>query len=100
MVGFLTELYQTASLPLKPGGGGAQSAFQQSDFYDNQLGRSLGATKPKSCYDACKKAMGGIRHPEGPGTSRPFGPFHPTAPGPMPTFGDVFGNVMPPNWGR
>lgn len=103
VIGLGTELYQTAAVPFRPDA--AQSAMQQSDFWDNQLGRSIGSPfgyNPLKCFADCKAKMGGVtNHPEGPapGSNRPNGPFHPTAPGPMPTFGDVIGATMPPGWG-
>jgi len=74
--------------------GVCKSANQQSDYYDNQLGRSVAASG-SNCGSGCKAAMGGkSNHPEGPGTNRPYGPQG-CPPGPS-------GNPdapMPPNWG-
>lgn len=75
-----------------------ESAWQASDFSDNTIGReggcqcrSKGLHKTnKNRFTFCKRycADRGITSttPEGPGTSRPWGPHHPLNPGPIPLF--------------
>ncbi len=75
-----------------------QSAYQRSDYFDNALGRKCGATDEK-CSICCEKKMRGKTRdklPEGPGTSRPFGPHHPRRPGPDWPEDDP---LLPDNWG-
>jgi RHS repeat-associated protein len=73
--------------------GVCKSAQQQSDYYDNQLGREV-ASSGDSCFAGCQSRMGGTEHPEGPGHPREFGP-QACPPGPR-------GNpnaTMPDGWG-
>jgi RHS repeat-associated protein len=76
--------------------GTCNSARQQSDYWDNELGRQV-AAGDDSCYSGCKAAMGGATtHPEGPGTARPYGPYG--CPAPQDSGGGPDG-PMPPGWG-
>ncbi len=65
-----------------------ESAFQFSDYYDNQTGRNCGSSvgKEGSCSSCCEgKLQGKTRGklPEGPDSrSRPYGPHHPDDRGP------------------
>ncbi len=73
------------------------SADQQSDYWDNQLGRSVATTSSSSCYSGCKTRMGNTTtHPEGneEGSNREFGPLG-DPPGLM---GDP-NILMPDGWG-
>lgn len=92
LIGLGTEIAQTVGG--KAGDGTLQSAMQQSDFWDNALGRNIGSPvlyNPKDCAADCQAAMGGKKHHlEGPGEKRPYGPFHKT-PGPAPTWKDIIG---------
>jgi hypothetical protein len=94
--GVATEVVQSAMSPWSEKA--RESAFQHTDWYDNQLGREQ-AEKQGNCHDNCKDAMGGVRHREGPGTNRPYGPFHPEGEFTRPGWGDVFGWTMPAKWG-
>ena len=102
IVGILVEKSQEAGLFFR-NSDAAQSAMQQSDFFDNALGRSLGKPNQRSprefCLKECSAEMGGRFPREGPGTRRPFGPYHPTDPGPKPTLADMLGLTMPRDWG-
>ena len=97
-IGITTERAQVYMCYLMPFlQGECRSADQQSDYYDNELGRQQ-AKKGGSCYSNCKGAMGGqTHHPEGPGTDRPYGPHtqDPDVPGPK---ADPKA-PMPPGWG-
>ena len=79
-----------------------RSARQQTDYWDNELGRSCGiltgqALNPLfgniSCRCCCESWMGGRFHQEGPNTIRPYGPFA-DEPGP---WGDPQ-QPPPPGW--
>ena len=100
VIGWATEVQQLAAARIS--GGASASAMQQSDFWDNALGREIGGGRfydPRNCFQDCKARMGGaVQHPEGPGTARPFGPFHPDNPGPGPTLNELLG-FMPQGWG-
>ena len=100
VVGLATEVQQAITTVFS--GRAQESAMQRSDFLDNELGRRIGGKRfynPKDCYADCKAAMGGaVRHLEGRRTARPFGPLHPTQPGPGPSFADIIG-LLPPGWG-
>ncbi len=63
-----------------------ESAWQRSDELDNELGRKGGLECPNNlvhqerlqwCYDWVREQGIEPTTPEGPGTDRPFGPFHP-----------------------
>lgn len=82
-----------------------ESAWQRSDFLDNATGRQGGCQCPKDLPPAervqwCRKwCQGkGIRTdtPEGPETDRPWGPYHPLDPGPIPTHHEtIYGGLKP-----
>lgn len=100
IIGYLTEIAQAACVSFSLSA--RRSAMQQSDYWDNELGRRLGMEKG-DCFELCKKAMGGkTKYAEGGevGSSRPYGPYHATNPGPEPTWGDVLGGTMPGGWGK
>ncbi|MEZ6128413.1 MAG: hypothetical protein R3C59_07005 [Planctomycetaceae bacterium] len=82
-----------------------ESAWQKSDFNDNAIGRQGGLNCPKGasaqkrrewCSGWCTQKGVPTNVAEGPGTKRPWGPFHPLYPGPMPTHHDTLhGQLIP-----
>ncbi len=75
-----------------------ESTWQKSDFHDNFIGREGGRQCPKGLTAAKKREWCGgwcTGHgvpsdaAEGHRTTRPWGPFHPLFPGPLPTMNDV-----------
>ena len=82
-----------------------ESAWQRSDFLDNAVGRAGGCECPGDlplagrvgfCRKWCKCHGIASDTGEGPGTERPWGPYHPLHPGPAPTEQEVmFGNLLP-----
>ena len=99
-MGIATELYQIM-LCLASGKtdvGECRSAWQASDWWDNELGRECAGSE-QSCADCCEERMGGKSTgdlPEGPNRSRPYGPFEPNEPGPWSPPG---GTDKPEDWG-
>jgi len=90
----LTEIH-TAMAPLIDA---CESAWQRSDLHDNAIGREGGLLCPKSystgdkltwCINWCNEHKIFRDTPEGPDTDRPWGPFHPISPGPVPNRMDV-----------
>ncbi|MEQ9408405.1 MAG: hypothetical protein RIK87_11790 [Fuerstiella sp.] len=83
-----------------------ESSWQQSDLYDNLIGRAGGLKCPRGlttqkkrewCSGWCSNQGVATDTAEGYGTDRPWGPFHPLHPGPIPTVHDaVYGNQRPP----
>ncbi len=85
-----------------------ESAWQRSDLHDNAIGREGGLLCPRSlstgdkltwCIKWCNDNKIFRDTPEGPDTDRPWGPFHPINPGPVPNRMDVcFGfKLIPAN---
>lgn len=82
-----------------------ESAWQRSDFLDNAVGRAGGCNCPKKlsgagkvrwCRTFCTQQGIGSTAEEGAGTSRPWGPYHPVDPGPVPTQHEImFGELVP-----
>jgi hypothetical protein len=75
-----------------------ESAWQRSDLLDNAIGREGGLLCPKNlsigdkvtwCMKWCHDHNIFRDTPEGPDTDRPWGPFHPINPGPVPSWLDV-----------
>ncbi|APZ95592.1 hypothetical protein [Fuerstiella marisgermanici] len=75
-----------------------ESTWQRSDFHDNYVGRQGGRQCPKGLTAAKKREWcsgwctgHGVTTDaaEGYRTTRPWGPFHPLFPGPVPTMNDV-----------
>lgn len=71
-----------------------ESAWQRSDFLDNAVGRKGGCQCPKElsprervkwCRKWCTQQSIPTDAAEGPDTPRPWGPYHPIDPGPVPT---------------
>lgn len=102
LVGLIVEIYQSSALPFKSASA-AQSAMQKSDFWDNALGRKLAKRNQRNPRDFCfGECLAETETPfvkEGPGTKRPYGPYHPTTPGPTPSLLDVLGLTLPSDWG-
>ena len=83
-----------------------ESSWQKSDFHDNVLGREGGLKCPIKLSAKKKRewcggwcTQNGVPHDaaEGPGTPRPWGPFHPLYPGPTPTLHDaLYGGLRKP----
>jgi hypothetical protein len=83
-----------------------ESSWQQSDFHDNAIGREGGCKCPQGlsakkkrewCVGWCTQQGIPANVAEGPGTARPWGPFHPLNPGPVPTMHDaLYGGLKEP----
>lgn len=76
-----------------------ESAWQRSDLHDNAIGREGGLLCPQRlsmpdkaawCIKWCNDHKIFRDTPEGPDTERPWGPFHPISPGPVPNWADVY----------
>ncbi len=82
-----------------------ESAWQRADFVDNAMGRVGGCQCPKNlssieklrwCSRWCTDRGVASDVAEGPGTGRPWGPYHPLYPGPIPTYHEtIFGDMIP-----
>ena len=82
-----------------------ESAWQRSDFLDNAVGREGGCRCPQDlspvervrwCRKWCTQKQIPTDTPEGPETPRPWGPYHPLYPGPVPTFHEtLYGDLQP-----
>lgn len=80
-----------------------ESAWQKSDFIDNAIGREGGRQCPRGlsadkrrewCSGWCTKKGIPTNVAEGPNTDRPWGPFHPLDPGPVPTLHDTLHGLL------
>jgi RHS repeat-associated protein len=104
IAGILVEVYQVNVCVTGQNRGECLSAWQASDWWDNELGRRCGATNPESCGACCAGKMGGKTDralPEGPESSRPFGPYADKAVPEQPTgpWSPPGGLPMPEEWG-
>jgi len=83
-----------------------ESAWQKSDLHDNAMGREGGLRCPENlsasgkrdfCHGWCTQNGVPTNVAEGRRTERPWGPFHPLYPGPVPTAHDeLYGALKEP----